>query len=182
MIPGPTVPPPDNPPRPPSRRGRSPTGVNRMIRHPLTRTALAAGLFGLLAAAATAQGPARPDVSPQTQKINELIAKGWESAGVKKPADRANDHEFLRRAFIDIVGRIATPEEVIDFEQDKSPNKRAKLVARLLYQAEYQPRENGRPIVSTVINGDGSKSQVTLTFAYQQEYADHWADLWTVWL
>jgi hypothetical protein len=62
--------------------------------------------------------------SPQAQKINELIAKGYETAGIKKPAEKATEAEFMRRAFIDLIGRIPTPEEVIDFENDKSTNKR----------------------------------------------------------
>ena len=109
-----------------------------MSRLPLTRAALAAGLLWATAQVAAAQ----PPVAPQTQKINELIAKGWESAGIKRPAARATDHEFLRRVFIDLIGRIATPEEVIDFERDTAPDKRVKLVRRLPGIASRRTRQS----------------------------------------
>src|SRR5947207_10218212 len=138
----------DQPRRPPSARPPASgpdqtTRDTRMSRLPLTRAALAAGLLWATAQVAAAQ----PPVAPQTQKINELIAKGWESAGIKRPAAKATDHEFIRRVFIDLLGRIPTPEEVVDFEMDRSPEKRAKLVQRLLYETEYKPKgRNGAPV------------------------------------
>ena len=102
---------------------------------------LTAGLLaaGLVAASASAADPAHP----QTAFINEQIAAKWKEAEIKKPAGRATDHEFLRRVFIDLIGRIATPEEVLDFEQDRGPNKRDRLVNRLLYEKEYEPKVRG---------------------------------------
>jgi hypothetical protein len=141
-------------------------------------TRLAAGLLaaGFLAAVAPA-ARAADAASPQTDAINRLIAEGWKKAGIKTPSARATDHEFLRRAFIDLIGRIATPEEVLDFEQDRSPNKRAKLVQRLLNAREYQPKVNGQ----TVKTETGGKKGV-LTFDYAAEYAEHWANVWSTWL
>lgn len=135
-------------------------------------------------AASTAADPADGSVSPQTQKINELIRKGYESAGIKRPAARATDHEFLRRVFIDIIGRIATAEEVLDFERDRSPDRRVKLVQRLLSDSNYVPRgKNGQPFVRTFTEaGSRTPRKETLSFNYAEEYADHWADIWTVWL
>jgi hypothetical protein len=136
--------------------------------------AAAAALLVALAPAAPGQNP-RPAPSPQAEKINELIRKGYADAGVKKPAARATDHEFLRRAFIDLVGRIPTVEEVIDFERDASSDKRVKLVRRLLYDDGYTPKtRTGQPV--TV----GKKEPLRVDYAAQ--WADHWADLWAVWL
>ena len=81
-----------------------------MIRLPIAAV-LAGGLLWIATGSAPAQD-AKAGLSPQTQKINELIAKGWESKDIKKPADRATDEEFMRRAFIDLIGRIPTPEEI----------------------------------------------------------------------
>src|SRR5436190_1850799 len=108
-----------------------------MIRLPLV-AGLAVGLLWVSADTASAQNPG---VSPQTQKINELIAQGWEKGGIKKPADKATDLEFMRRAFLDLIGRIPTPEEIRDFERDKSANKRAKLVYRLLNDTLYELKD-----------------------------------------
>ena len=145
-----------------------------MTRSLLSRAAVA-GVVAALAGAATAQDSRPALLAPQAQKINEYITKGWADAGIKKPAPVTNDHEFLRRAFIDLVGRIATPEEVVDFELDKSPQKRVRLVQRLLHHEKYQPKDRN----SKAVTVDGKK---TLTFDYTNEYAEHWGNLWTVWL
>ena len=129
-------------------------------------------------AAPGAQPAVNGQVPHQSQKINEFIAKGWADAGIKKPADKAADLEFLRRAYIDLVGRIATPEEVIDFERDTSPTRRVKLVQRLLYEEKYQPKNKGGQFVPK----PGGKAGEFLRFDYTDEYAEHWANLWTVWL
>ena len=59
---------------------------------------------------------AAPGVLPQTLKVNELVAKAWQANSIR-PSARAGDHEFLRRVFLDLIGRIATPKEVGDFRE-----------------------------------------------------------------
>jgi len=137
---------------------------------------LAAGLLaaGVLVAAAP-DARAAEGVPPQTEAINKYIAEGWQKAGIKRPAERASDLEFMRRVFVDLIGRIATPEEVLDFEKDSGPNKRARLVRRLLYETKYQPKVGGVPVKL-----DGGKK--VLTFNYAEEYTQNWANVWTVWL
>ncbi len=53
------------------------------------------------------------------------------------PAPLADDAEFLRRAFLDIAGRIPTVAEARTFLNDDSPDKRRRLVQRLLNDAGY---------------------------------------------
>ena len=48
------------------------------------------------------------------------------------PSDLCTDEEFLRRAYIDTTGRLPKVDEVQAFLNDKSADKRAKLVNRLL--------------------------------------------------
>ena len=152
-----------------------------MIRLSLGRTALAAALVWVTTQAAAAQDAGPPGLSPQTQKINELIRKGYDTAGVKKAAAKSTDHEFLRRVFIDVLGRIATAEEVIDFERDRSADKRVKLVKRLLYDAEYTPKNaSGQPFTLPGA-GKGAKGEVVKQY-YTTDFAEHWANVWTVWL
>jgi len=152
------------------------TGEHRMIRLPLA-TALAAGLLWVASGSIRAQD-ARPVVSPQAEKINELIGKGWETAGIKKPALRATDHEFMRRAFIDLIGRIPTPEEIADFDLDRSANRRARLVYRLLNETNYKPKDsNGRPLKA--IKGLKMPKE---GIDYNDAYAQNFAELWTTWL
>jgi hypothetical protein len=139
--------------------------------------ALAAGLLWGSTGPAAAQNPAAGGASEQTQKINELIAKGWEAGGVKEPAKKATDAEFLRRAFIDLIGRIPTPEEVLDFEADRSPTKRAKLVYRLLNETKYTPVDprTRKPVTSI----PGLKR---VPIDYNDAYAENFAELWTTWM
>ncbi|MDY3559920.1 DUF1549 and DUF1553 domain-containing protein [Gemmata sp. JC673] len=137
----------------------------------------------LLGALLVAAGPSVADdepkpltggISPQTAKINELIAKGWEAAGAK-PAAKASDHEYMRRVFIDLIGRIPTVEEIRDFEQDRAANKRVRLVQRLLNERKYAPKPNGRPV--TAVAGL-SKFPID----YSAAYARNFAEIWSVWL
>jgi Protein of unknown function (DUF1553)/Protein of unknown function (DUF1549) len=140
---------------------------------------LSAGLLalGLCGAAVAADPPAKTGEAPfagsTTQAINHHIAEGWSKADIKKPADKAPDLEFLRRCYIDLIGRVAAPDEVLDFEQDKTPAKRAKLVNRLLNATEYTPKVNGQPVKGE----DGKKNKV---YNYAEEFANHWANQWTV--
>lgn len=137
---------------------------------------IAAGLFSLgLCLTLTAHSSAADAViAPQTETINKHVKDGWAKAGIKKSAEKATDLEFMRRAFIDLVGRIPTSEEALDFDQDRSAGKRAKLITRLLYAKDYKPKVNG-----STVKIDGKKE---LSFSYTDEFAEHWANIWTVWL
>jgi hypothetical protein len=44
---------------------------------------------------------------------------------------------FLRRAYIDVIGRLPTPEQYVAFMTDTSSNKREKLVDELLSRKEF---------------------------------------------
>ncbi|MFQ5731468.1 MAG: DUF1549 domain-containing protein [Planctomycetaceae bacterium] len=53
------------------------------------------------------------------------------------PSREAPDHKFLRRAFVDVIGRVPTPKETRKFLADTSTDKREKLVDYLLKQPDY---------------------------------------------
>ncbi|MDB6031236.1 MAG: hypothetical protein JWM16_1574, partial [Verrucomicrobiales bacterium] len=53
------------------------------------------------------------------------------------PSDLCSDAEFLRRASLDAIGILPTPEEVRSFLADSDPRKRAKLIANLLERPTY---------------------------------------------
>src|SRR5262249_50188348 len=54
-----------------------------------------------------------------------------------KPAPLADDSEFIRRLFLDVIGRLPTPAEVRAFLADTSDAKRSKLIDSLLARPEY---------------------------------------------
>lgn len=64
-------------------------------------------------------------------EINTFIRTGWEDNEVK-PSPVADDAEWLRRVHLDLVGHIPTVEATSAFLEDKSDDKRARVVDTLL--------------------------------------------------
>ncbi|HXF27176.1 MAG TPA: DUF1553 domain-containing protein [Bryobacteraceae bacterium] len=92
--------------------------------------------------------PDPPDVDPAlTNPIDKFIVAKWKQAKLPEATHYppvVSDPVFLRRAYLDIIGVIPTIEESQDFLNDKSPDKREKLVDSLLarnadYAADWTP-------------------------------------------
>ncbi|WP_158264883.1 DUF1549 and DUF1553 domain-containing protein [Blastopirellula marina] len=66
-----------------------------------------------------------------TARIDQLLLERLASAGVE-PAPAADDGEFLRRAYLDLNGTIPPVAIARDYLADSSPDKRRKLIDRLL--------------------------------------------------
>ena len=77
------------------------------------------------------RGPKGADSRALAARIDARLALAWDEAKIR-PSARADDGEFLRRASLDLVGRIPTAAEARDFLDDPDPGKRAALVDRLL--------------------------------------------------
>lgn len=54
-----------------------------------------------------------------------------------QPAEQCSDEVFVRRVFLDILGVLPTVEETRSFLADEDPEKRAKLIDRLLQRPEF---------------------------------------------
>ncbi len=76
--------------------------------------------------------------------IDRLLESSWKKAGVN-PAKPATDEEYLRRAYLDLLGRIPDVQEARAFLQTRETDKREKLVDFLLEHADY-PKNSFRPI------------------------------------
>lgn len=65
------------------------------------------------------------------RRVDELLTQRWSTEGVQ-PAAVASDAEFLRRAYLDLTGAIPRVSEARQFLADSAPDKRARLIDRLL--------------------------------------------------
>ena len=68
--------------------------------------------------------------------IDAAALAHWKTLGIA-PSDPCTDAEFIRRAALDITGTLPKPEEVRAFLDQNVPDKRARLVDRLLDRPEY---------------------------------------------
>ena len=68
--------------------------------------------------------------------INAQVRKGWAENGVI-PSSPADDSEWVRRVHLDLVGHIPDLDMVQAFLADKSVDKRAKLIDKLLEDPGY---------------------------------------------
>ncbi len=99
-----------------------------------------------------ANGFAQSDSGASRDKpeyIDRLIRQGWADNQVT-PSSQATEEEWVRRVFLDVLGRIASVDETKAFLADRSPDKKRKLVQKLLYSDEYL-----------------------------EEYARNWTTIWT---
>ncbi|HEX5103614.1 MAG TPA: DUF1549 domain-containing protein, partial [Pirellulaceae bacterium] len=81
--------------------------------------------------AAQEEAPGGPDRGAMIRKIDERIAERLATAKIA-PAPIADDAEFLRRVYLDLTGVVPRVSEVREFLADKRPDKRAKLIDKLL--------------------------------------------------
>jgi hypothetical protein len=79
-----------------------------------------------------------PDQSnfPATTEIDRLVLAQLKELRLK-PADLAPDHIFLRRAYLDALGIVPTVAETREFLAATDPDKREKLIDRLLARPEF---------------------------------------------
>jgi hypothetical protein len=80
--------------------------------------------------------PADPNLAQAAARIDMLVEAGLKKAE-QKPNPLASDEQFVRRAYLDIAGRIPTREEALDFINDTSLSKRAKVIDKLLNSDGY---------------------------------------------
>jgi hypothetical protein len=81
--------------------------------------------------------PPRPDaVADLAARIDRHVAAGYAARGAV-PAPPADDAEYIRRVYLDVAGRTPSAWEVREYLADKSPDKRRKVVDRLLDGPHY---------------------------------------------
>ncbi len=76
------------------------------------------------------------DKFPRRNYIDDLVVAKLKSLNIA-PSSLAGDAIFIRRAYLDAAGVLPTAEEVENFLNDKSPDKRAKVIDQILGRDEF---------------------------------------------
>lgn len=107
-------------------------GAQARHREMVSRTTEAFGPDSLEAGMSLVQASALP----RKNFIDDILFDRLERDGVAS-APLCTDEEFLRRVYLDLTGRIPSPDDVTKFVEDQDPYKRDLLVDRLLISPEY---------------------------------------------
>ncbi len=73
---------------------------------------------------------------PAQTVVDQFTAKKWKDLGLV-PSELSGDGPFVRRLYLDLTGTLPSPKQVGEFLNDKDPQKRDKLIDRLLESPEY---------------------------------------------
>lgn len=76
-----------------------------------------------------------PDL-PEANFIDALVHQNLKKLNML-PSEPVADADYLRRVYLDIIGTLPTAEESRQFLTDSDPERRSKLVNRLLERSEY---------------------------------------------
>ena len=72
----------------------------------------------------------------QLSKIDQHLVVQWKKLGIL-PSKPVDDATFIRRVTLDICGTLPTVDEVRQYLADSRPDKRERLIDRLLERPEY---------------------------------------------
>jgi Protein of unknown function (DUF1549)/Protein of unknown function (DUF1553) len=126
----------------PSGRGRAPAGGLRAACRGAATVWVLSSVIGSLALGdspclPTTSEPAQLlSVAELTAFIDAQLAAAWAREKVE-PAAPALDTEFLRRVYLDTIGKIPSVAEVEQFLEDTSADKRARVVDELLRRGAH---------------------------------------------
>ncbi len=97
---------------------------------------------------------------PLGEFIDQQIRQGWQDNEIEASAS-ASDEEWVRRIYLDLLGRIPTMEEARKFLADESPRKRSVLTEELLEHEDYV--RNFTTVWSNNCIGRGAPQRVSRT-------------------
>lgn len=76
------------------------------------------------------------DELPRSNKIDEHVFAKLKSLDVL-PSEAVDDTRFLRRLYVDAIGRLPRPAEVHEYLADTQPDRKIRWIDRVLDQPEY---------------------------------------------
>jgi hypothetical protein len=92
-------------------------------------------LYRLVAARQMGNLMDSPDPPKPANRIDEIVFAKLKSLGIEPVL--CSDAVFVRRAYLDVTGKLPTAEEAKAFIQDPDKNKRVALIDRLLEQSTH---------------------------------------------
>jgi hypothetical protein len=113
--------------RPPTRAGKA---------KPKPKSALPTGAERSEVEIAPVDPALRDQAIRSAAKIDEIVEAALKKGNVN-PNEPTTDEQFVRRAYLDIVGTIPTSKQADSFIRSTNPNKRVNLVDQLLNRAGY---------------------------------------------
>ena len=76
------------------------------------------------------------EVKPIVESIDRFMQQGYEQRGIE-PATVGDDRGFVRRLYLDLVGRVPTVDELDQFLEVDSEKRRPQLIDELLGKDEH---------------------------------------------
>ena len=76
------------------------------------------------------------DTAAAAKQIDAILAQDW-AANKLKGNPQSDDNTFVRRIYLDVIGRIPTTRETEEFLNSKDAEKRSKLIDKLLASEAY---------------------------------------------
>ncbi|HVJ80147.1 MAG TPA: DUF1549 domain-containing protein [Planctomycetia bacterium] len=70
------------------------------------------------------------------ERLDSTLAAELEAAEAR-PGKPISDAQFVRRVYLDLIGQLPAPADISDYLADASPDKKAKLIDRLLALPEF---------------------------------------------
>ena len=72
-----------------------------------------------------------------TNELDRALQVHYQKNGIVVENKSVDDYTLVRRIYLDIAGRIPTLQEIKVFVEDRSPDKRQRLVEKILYSEDY---------------------------------------------
>lgn len=78
-----------------------------------------------------------PLLSFASNELDASLKHFYSQNQVKGDSSMVDDYTWIRRIYIDLAGRIPKIQEIQSFTQDKTPNKKQKVVDKILSSEDY---------------------------------------------
>jgi hypothetical protein len=149
--------------------------LNRSVAIVFTVAAVVGSLGAALAADVGKKSPAGGGKSaddfgyPEVALINESIRKGWQDHELM-PSKAADDGEWCRRVYLDVLGRVPTVDELKAYVNDRTPRGgQSPFASRTTQKGTVPGKRDKRLRLVDRLLGD----------EYTEAYARNWATVWS---